>query len=196
MQSYYGSLPVAKRFEFTLCEGELQLSKGIFSARNGKILQRGGGQQQEESFRGATLVYLSDGIKIIRTRSNQQRQAERGFKPLANPAEYYFLGLPKACKRHQCDIAFRMPQAKKGTQCLGHVQRRDLLTCFTLSVKFDFSFSHAHGRCGRLAPGGYLIQYLDGPTAALPDVWIVEGINPELRTSQRGRNLPFEWLDS
>src|ERR1700674_1996092 len=134
MQSYYGSSPAAKSFEVTLCERELQLPEGIVRAWNGKIVRWGRGQQQEESFRGAALVDLPDGMKIRRTRSCQDRPPKCGFEPLTNPAEYYFGGLPKTHKGQQRDIALRMPQAKKGTQCLGHIQGRDLLACFALGI--------------------------------------------------------------
>ena len=63
MQSYYGSAPAAKRFEVTLCERELQLPEGVVRAWNGKIRRRGRGQQQEQSFGGAALVDLPDGIR-------------------------------------------------------------------------------------------------------------------------------------
>jgi len=120
MQSYYGSAPATKRFEVTLRERDLQLPEGVVRAWNGKIVRRGHGQQQEESFGGAALVDLPDGMKIRRTRSYQHRQPKCGFEPLTNPAEYDFLGFPKAHKGQQRNIALRMPQAKKGTQRLGH----------------------------------------------------------------------------
>ncbi len=105
MQSYYGSSAAAKRFEVTLCECELQLPEGVVRAWNGEVLRWGRGQQQEESFRGAALVDLPDGMKIRRTRSYQHRQAQSGFEPVTNPAEYDFLGHPKAHKGQQRDIA-------------------------------------------------------------------------------------------
>jgi hypothetical protein len=98
MQSYYGSSPTAKRFEVTLCERELQLPEGVVRAWNGKIRPWGRGQQQEEPFGGAALVDLPDGMKIGRTRSYQDGHPKCGFEPLTNPAEYYFLGLPRAHK--------------------------------------------------------------------------------------------------
>jgi len=67
MQSYYGSAPAAKRFEVTLSERNLQLPEGVVRAWNGKIVRWGSSQQQEESFRGAALVDLPDGMKIRRT---------------------------------------------------------------------------------------------------------------------------------
>src|SRR5258708_40287477 len=113
MQSYYGSLPAAKRFKFTLCQRELQLPKGIVGTWNGKVLCWGCGQQKEKSFRGAAHVELPEVMKITGTGSCQDGQAQRGFQPLANPAECYFLGLPKAHKGQQRDIASRMPQTKE-----------------------------------------------------------------------------------
>jgi len=80
MQSYYGSAPAAKRFEVTLSERNLQLFEGVVRAWNGKIVRWGRSQQQEESFRGAALVDLPDGMKIRRTRSYQHRQAQSGFE--------------------------------------------------------------------------------------------------------------------
>src|ERR1700675_4142397 len=127
MQSYYGSAPATKRFEVTLRERELQLAEGVVRAWNGKIVRRGHGQQQEKPFGGAALVDLPDGMKIRRTRSHQRRQAQIGVEPVTNPAEYDFGGLPRTHKGQQRDIALRMAHVKKGTQCLGHVQRRDLL---------------------------------------------------------------------
>ena len=98
MQSYYGSSPAAKRFEVTLCERELLPPEGVVRAWNGEVLRRGRGQQQEESFRGAALVDLPDGMKIRRTRSYQHRQPRCGFEPLTNPAEYYFGASPELRK--------------------------------------------------------------------------------------------------
>src|SRR5882762_2958451 len=179
MQSYYGSSPTAKRFEVTQRQGELHLPKGIVSTWNGKILRGSGGQEDEESFGGAAEVELSDGVKIARTGSQQHRQSKRGFETLTNPAEYYFLGFPIVQKGQQRDVAFEIPQAEKSSQRLGHIQSGDLLAGFALGVKFNFSFSHAHGRRWRLAFGGHLLQYLHGSCTALPDVRIVEGMGFE-----------------
>ncbi len=63
MQSYYGSAPAAKRFEVTLSERNLQLPEGVVRAWHSKIVRWGRSQQQEESFRGAALVDLPDGMK-------------------------------------------------------------------------------------------------------------------------------------
>src|ERR1700687_165889 len=87
MQSYYGSSPTAKRFEVTQCQREWQLPKGIVRTRNAQILCRGCGQLQEESFRRAPLVDLSDGMKITGAGSYQHGQAQRGFEPLTNPSD-------------------------------------------------------------------------------------------------------------
>src|SRR5258708_29148835 len=75
MQSYYGSSPAAKRFEFTLCERGLQLSKGIVSPWNEKILHCSRGHQKKKPFRRAALVDPSEGMKLSRPRSYQHRQA-------------------------------------------------------------------------------------------------------------------------
>src|SRR5260370_24066986 len=101
MQSYYGSSPAAKRFEVTQCQRKLQLPKGIVRTWNTQILYRGCGQLQEESFRRAALVDLSDGMKITGTGSYQHRQAQSGFEPPTNSPGYPFLGRPKAPKRQQ-----------------------------------------------------------------------------------------------
>src|SRR5260370_5851326 len=114
MQSYYGSSLAAKGFEVTECQRELQLSKGIVRTWDGKVFCRGCGQQQEDSFRRAAHVGLPDGVKIAWTGSQQDRQAQRGFEPLANPAEYHFLSLAKAHKGQKRNIALRMAQAEKG----------------------------------------------------------------------------------
>src|SRR6266403_5930869 len=89
MQSYYGSSAAAKRFEVTLCECELQLPEGVVRAWNGEVLRWGRGQQQEESFRGAALVDLPDGMKIRRTRSHQHSLADAASqKRYAVPRSY------------------------------------------------------------------------------------------------------------
>src|SRR5882762_7095374 len=98
MQSYYGPSPAAKRFEVALCERELQLPEGVVRAWNGEVLRWGRGQQQGESFRGAALVDLPDGMKIRRTRSYQDRQPKCGFEPLTNPGECYLGASPKLRK--------------------------------------------------------------------------------------------------
>src|SRR5258706_14618749 len=123
MQSYYGSSPAAKRFEVTQCQRKLQLPKGIVRTWNTQILYRGCGQLQEESFRRAALVDLSDGMKITGTGSYQHRQAQRGFEPLTNSPGYHFFGLPQAHKGEQNDIDLGMAQTKKGTQGPGHIPR-------------------------------------------------------------------------
>src|SRR5260370_37396239 len=112
MQSYYGSAPAAKRFEVALRERELQLAEGVVRAWNGKIRRRGHGQQQEESFGGAALIDLPDGMKIRRTRSYQHRQARSGFEPGTNPPEDNFGGAPKTPQGPQRQIAFPTQQAK------------------------------------------------------------------------------------
>jgi len=86
VQSYYGSLPAAKRFEITQCKGELQLTEGMVRTGNGKIPCWGDSQQQEESFRRATQIDLPNGVNIAGTRSYQHRQLQDGFEVLTNPA--------------------------------------------------------------------------------------------------------------
>src|SRR6266550_537538 len=192
MQSYYGSSPAAKRFEVTLCERELQLPEGVVRAWNGEVLRWGHGS--------ATGRVLSRGRPGRLARWYEDKKDQEFPAPAARvwiraaheSGGILFWGPPQSSERVATRYSLADAASQKSTQCLGHIQCRGLLTSFAAGILLDFSFSHASGGCRRLVLGRDLIQYLHGPCPALPDVWIVERIEPELRISQRGRNLPFE----
>jgi hypothetical protein len=131
MQSYYGSLPVAKRFEFTQREGELQLPEGIVGTGNSKILRRRSGQHQEDTFRRSAQINLANGLEIARARRQQGWQAQGGFEAIPNAPKCLLLSFAKIEKRKQRDVAFAMAQDEKGTECLRHVESGNSLACFT-----------------------------------------------------------------
>src|SRR6266699_1162737 len=99
MQSYYGSSPAAKRFEVTRCERELQLPEGVVHAWNGEVLRWGRGQQQEESFRGAALVDLPDGMKISKDQESPAPAAQVWIRAPHESGGTLFWGPPQSAER-------------------------------------------------------------------------------------------------
>jgi hypothetical protein len=99
MQSYYGSSPAAKGFEFTQWQGELRLPKGITGAGNGKIPFSGSGHQKEYAFRWTTEVRLTKALKIAWAGNQEYRQSKLGIELVANTTKNVFQESWEYCLR-------------------------------------------------------------------------------------------------
>lgn len=60
MQVKNWSLMVNESFEISECQGEIELSKGVARAGDGKIFERVGSEDDEEALRGTTFVDLPE----------------------------------------------------------------------------------------------------------------------------------------
>src|SRR2546429_3494459 len=105
------------------------------------------GQQQEESFRGAALVDLPDGMKIRRTRSFQHGSPSVDSSR-SRIRRNTILGASPELRKVATRYSLADAASQKSTQCLGHIQCRGLLSSFAAGILLDFSFSHASGGGG------------------------------------------------